>query len=73
MTVVPCVAVGVTTPVVLTTVATVDVPLLQVPLVEVLVSVIVEPEVHIFELPPIAAGVAFTVAVTLAALPQPVE
>ena len=54
-----------------TTVATVDVPLLQVPLADVLVNVIVEPEVHICELPPIAAGVAFTVAVTLVALPHP--
>ena len=69
MFVVPCTPL-VTTPVVTSTAATVVTLLLHVPFVEELVKVIVEPPAHICALPPVVAGVAFTVTVTTA-VPQP--
>ena len=69
MFVVPCTPL-VTTPVEMPTDATDAVLLLHVPLVELLVKVIVEPPAHNCALPPVVAGVAFTVTVTTA-VPQP--
>ena len=71
MFVVPCTPL-VTTPVVTFTAATVVTLLLQVPFVEELVKVIVEPPAHICALPPVVAGVALTVTVTTA-VPQPLS
>ena len=69
--VVPCVVTGVTTPVLLFIVAT-DVLLLpQVPPAVASVNAIVEPLVHSCALPVTAPGVRFTVAVVVAADPQP--
>ena len=69
MLVVPCTPL-VTIPVVTSTDATDAVALLQVPFVEELVKVIVDPPAQICALPPVVAGVAFTVTVTTA-VPQP--
>ena len=59
------------TPVLEFTVAIAGLLLPHAPPVDVFVNEIVVPPTHIGLLPAIAAGVAFTVAVTVAALPQP--
>ena len=63
----------VTKAVVASTDATDAVALLHVPLVDVLVNVIVDPPAHIWALPAIGAGAAFTVTVATAAVPQPLS
>ena len=70
--VVPCDALVSTWPAIFI-VATELLLLLHVPLVEVLVKLIVDPPAQSCVLPPIAAGVAFTVAVMVVGLPQPLE
>ena len=71
MSAVPCVAPGLTVPPDPVSVAIPAVPPLHVPFVELLVNVMFDPLAHIWVFPPVVAGVAFTVAVIVAALLQP--